>query len=527
LRDGGYYTSWNFEKNLVHRYVDSISKASVDVMEIGFRFPTSISQKGPFAYSLDRFIETLRLPKGLEYCVMINAADYINLSSSEFISLSSTRQKDLSKISMFRIAVNFNEFQDSREISVILKELGYEVAINLMQAQEKERSEYRKVSKEIDSWGTTNILYFADSFGTMDQKEVANIIKYLKENWKGKLGFHSHNNRGDALNNSIEAAKNGIDWVDSTICGMGRGAGNASTKKLIENLNKLNLHNGDCLKLNSTEEDFSLLKKEFNWGQNQYYEFAALNSIHPTYVQNLLSEKRYSSKEVKGILKNLSKMGSSKYDPDKLINAFYAGQHSTTKGKWNASKWLQDEEIILIGPGSSVSKKREQILEFVRKNNLKVFFLNKNNNFPEEYAFTTIVSNIDRAMVDLILLKESKSRVVLPYDKLKGILKKKDKNSILDYGLILEENKFESNASYCKLFTPNVSAYALALMYQAGVKTVYTAGLDGYPKGDKRNEVMEKIFLEFKGLTKSPPLISITKSSYGELEFKDINSFRP
>jgi 4-hydroxy 2-oxovalerate aldolase len=217
-------------------------------------------------------------------------------------------------------------------------------------------------------------------------------------------------------------------------------------------------------------------------------------------------------------------MGSSKYDPDKLIKAFYIERQSSFHGKWNASGWLKDEEVILLGPGPSVLKRKEQIIEFVRENNLKVFFLNKNHNFPEDYAFTTIISNIDRAMVDLILLKESKSKIILPYAKLKGFLNNKDKDSILDYGLVLEDNKFESKRNYCTLFTPNVSAYALALMYQAGAKKVYLAGLDGYPEGDKRNEVMEKIFSKFKGLTNSPSIVSITETSYKELESTNIIS---
>ena len=67
-------------------------------------------------------------------------------------------------------------------------------------------------------------------------KDVKFIIQNLKRGWKGKLGIHAHNNKGLALANSLQAIKSNIDWVDSTILGMGRGAGNTCTKQLISKL---------------------------------------------------------------------------------------------------------------------------------------------------------------------------------------------------------------------------------------------------------------------------------------------------
>ena len=37
LRDGGYYNRWDFDKDIVDRYLSSIKNASVDVVELGFR----------------------------------------------------------------------------------------------------------------------------------------------------------------------------------------------------------------------------------------------------------------------------------------------------------------------------------------------------------------------------------------------------------------------------------------------------------------------------------------------------------
>ena len=36
LRDGGYYTDWNFPSQLVESYLNVISKLPIDVIEIGY-----------------------------------------------------------------------------------------------------------------------------------------------------------------------------------------------------------------------------------------------------------------------------------------------------------------------------------------------------------------------------------------------------------------------------------------------------------------------------------------------------------
>ena len=78
LRDGGYYTSWNFDLKLVNKYLRGIKNSNIDVIELGFRFLNENKQLGPLAYTSDKFLETLDLPKGIEYAVMINASEYIS-----------------------------------------------------------------------------------------------------------------------------------------------------------------------------------------------------------------------------------------------------------------------------------------------------------------------------------------------------------------------------------------------------------------------------------------------------------------
>ena len=72
LRDGGYYNNWDFESNVVERYLKSMQAASVDVIEIGFKSMPISTFRGPYYYCTDSFLEGLSLPSDSTIGVMIN-----------------------------------------------------------------------------------------------------------------------------------------------------------------------------------------------------------------------------------------------------------------------------------------------------------------------------------------------------------------------------------------------------------------------------------------------------------------------
>ena len=114
--------------------------------------------------------------------------------------------------------------------------------------------DYRNIAKEINSWKNVDVLYFADSFGNMLPEDVYKVTKIFKKNFKKEVGVHLHNNKGFGLINAVYAAKAGIDWIDSTILGMGRGSGNVSTESIILEMNSMGMHDGDIYKIENIEQ---------------------------------------------------------------------------------------------------------------------------------------------------------------------------------------------------------------------------------------------------------------------------------
>lgn len=284
IRDGGYYTNWEFELKLVNKYLKVMEKSKINAVEIGFRNPSKLNKT--FANVTDNFIrDNLYIPKIEYFGVMIDTAKTPSKTIKKIFSYA-----DESPINLVRAATHFKDIDLGENVCKELKNLGYVITCNLMQAAGKSYEEIRDVAKKIESWNVVDVLYLADSLGGMDHDSVNYSFKAIKEGWSGLTGFHGHNNKGQSLDNSIEAIDIGVDWVDSTILGMGRGPGNTETEYLLGELNKrgfgeYNLEDIYKLVLN----EFLSLQKQYGWGSSLLYYLAAEYNIHPTFIQKMLS----------------------------------------------------------------------------------------------------------------------------------------------------------------------------------------------------------------------------------------------
>ena len=138
LRDGGYYNNWFFKKDLVQNYLLSCSKSKIDIVELGFRFLNRKKGLGPYAYTNETILNKLIIPKGLKISVMINASEFYGEKDyTEKLLKKVFVKKKYSIVSLVRIAINFNSFEKGFYITKFLKEYGYEVGYNLMQAHKK------------------------------------------------------------------------------------------------------------------------------------------------------------------------------------------------------------------------------------------------------------------------------------------------------------------------------------------------------------------------------------------------------
>ena len=234
LRDGGYYTNWIFQKDVIETYLKTLKNNNINYVEIGFKFFNKKSYQGQFANINEEVVKwSYKIVKN-NYGVMINSSEFKNLSSKKIEKLIKKNflAKKNSKISFVRIASHISELKTTISIAKVLNKLQYKVFINLMQITMIKMSDLKIFFSSVKNY--CDVFYIADSLGSLkEKKKIIQISNLLKEK---EFGIHAHDNQGLALQNTILFSKLGARWLDSTILGMGRGPGNVDTIKLIEKL---------------------------------------------------------------------------------------------------------------------------------------------------------------------------------------------------------------------------------------------------------------------------------------------------
>ena len=148
LRDGGYYNNWDFSINLVKDYIKSVAASGIKYAELGFRSFSSKSFRGSNWYTTENYINSLNIPKSLKVAVMVNASEIINKKNLDASVKKLFVKKIKSKIDLVRVAFHYNELDDTLVIAKVLKNLGYQVGLNLMQISEIPLKELVKHQKK-------------------------------------------------------------------------------------------------------------------------------------------------------------------------------------------------------------------------------------------------------------------------------------------------------------------------------------------------------------------------------------------
>ena len=370
LRDGGYYNNWDFDQDVVKAYLNAMADAKVDYVELGLRQFKNQSFLGAHAYTTSEFLNRLDLPDGPTYGVMIDAKTILSEEGSHVKNLDKLfLDASDEKIDFVRIAAHHAEVLDCKLIVEHLKSKGYIVGLNIMQMSSCDEEFIRNFGKEIQNWGCLDVLYFADSLGSMLSNDVAHVYKNITKYWTGDVGFHSHNNLGQGISNVIEAKKIGCSWLDSTVTGMGRGAGNAQTEYLLLELNKQG-ENKSCKKVFELVADiFEPLRNHYKWGPSLDYYLAALKGIHPTYIQNINADSSIPPRIALNIIDDISNLDN----PDKFemkaletVKSNIASDQGVIDGD-SASGLLEGKEILLVAQTEVSVNYQDAVIDYLTK----------------------------------------------------------------------------------------------------------------------------------------------------------------
>lgn len=519
LRDGGYYNNWDFSPLVVDAYLKAMADAKIDYVELGLRNFTKQGFDGPFAYTTESFLNRLNLPLGPCYGVMVDAKTILSYEDGVQSAIESlfVDAKE-SKIELIRIAAHFHEVENCGDIVNILKAKGYKVGFNLMQAGGKESKTLVEKSQIASGWGCLDVLYFADSLGNMDNSEVMRICNALKKGWKGKIGIHTHNNMGKGVSNTLTALDNGVTWLDATITGMGRGAGNAQTENLIASLESSKYNALPIYDL--VIRHFETMQKKSGWGSNLLYFLGAKNNVHPTYIQNLLSDSHYGTEEVIGAIEYLSKIeGTSSYDGDVFNSALNSRPSAKiTSGNTDLVELAKGKNILIVAEGPGLIRYLDEIKSYIQERKPIVIAINAINSLPKSYVDYYCILHNSKFLSQKTLYRRLEKPFILPKHRFsEGEIKELENIKILDYGVEVDGDLIP-NPSFAKLPYDLTAAYALCIAEVSKPNCIYLVGFDGFEKGDKRQEEMVDVFNRFRAINSKIDVVSLTPTTYPVLQ---------
>ena len=382
LRDGGYVNNWNFSNKDTKRTIRKLLKSNIEIVECGFLDSQKGKESDRTRFKTYEVLENLVSELTLNENQLLVAM--VDLNSYDLATLPKIK-KD-SKVTGIRLAYRRTNYLEAIEQAKILKEKGFQVFMQPMSTVSFSNKELKDMLEKINTLNPYAV-YIVDTSGSMYQDTFLNLFEEVEKtlNKDIKLGFHSHNNLqlsyAIAIDfiNSVKARE---IIIDSSVYGMGRGAGNLNTELLADYLNKK--YNKDYKIENILElidSYFNALHKNFGWGYSLAHFLSASNETHPNYASYLLDTKRLSINEIKALLEKIP--NSEKYEFDK--DAIEVQGHKTIEKIYQDTSWMDVYKMDFYKSKENHRNHRENALKaFVNDFNKKDYVFAKLPNLPFE-----------------------------------------------------------------------------------------------------------------------------------------------
>lgn len=503
LRDGGYYTNWDFDSQIVNAYIKAINALPIDYLEVGYRNNPSKEYLGKFGYSPVSVLKHLRKICTKKLVVMLNEK--------------STRPEDLELllspivglVDMIRIAIDPKKFDRAVVLAKAVKAMGFEVGFNCMYMS-KWSTEYDGFLNKLSVLNDfCDLFCMVDSFGGVTPEDITNIYNEVRANTTVPVGFHGHNNLQLGLINTITAMKLGVDYVDATILGMGRGAGNLNMELL---LTYLNAHEGmqvDFNVLGDVISSFTPLMKKYQWGTNLPYMLAGANRIPQKEVMDWVTNRVYSFNSIVRALDNRRNQ--------EVDNAKYPVLDSAK----------QYEKVLIVGGGDSVKEHIDGIRDYILNNDdIAIVFatarhakLFKDINCPKYYALVGRESRRMAANVDAVDFIDT--AILPPYPRMMG-------TDVPEFAM---QHTYElKEITFTTDYQDSCTTLAIQTAIDICAVDLLLVGYDGYPGGilsEKETALTRENRIIFEAYEQymNKPLVSLTPSLYKELTVKSVYQY--
>jgi 4-hydroxy 2-oxovalerate aldolase len=310
-----------------------------------------------------------------------------------------------------------------------------------------------------------------DTFGQMKPKDVEEKVKIFDRllDKDIAISFHAHNNLQNAYANAIKfiecASGDRMIVVDSSIYGMGRGAGNLPTELIMNYLNDSfgKKYNVEPL-LTVVDNVITKMKKQHDWGYSLPYYLSGIYGVHPSYILTFMERKTLNSSDIRNLIETISDEKKSEFDLDYangLYNSYNNRNVDDGLSRSELIKKIGEKPVLLVGPGKTLQTYRNAIVDYVDEKSPYVISVNGCYSIGSDAVFFSNKKRYED-------LKETTKECAL---LLTSNIDADNECMMFNYGTYLAR---ESGVS------DNALLMVLNILKKIGIKKVTIAGFDGY-----------------------------------------------
>ena len=295
LRDGGYVNNWDFGDANIDKIITSLISSGIEQIECGFL-------SDGFVFSKDRTLYK-SLSEFKNKCNYNNFAFMVNFGECDFNKLDYPCDYEL------RIAFKPFHLNGLYKYIKPLADKKIRFSLNPMHISLYSEEELR-ILCDIVNETMPACLTAVDTMGIMTENDTERIFQYLdtRVSHKVKLGFHSHNNLGLSLRNTLtfmSVCANHKLVLDTSLGGLARGGGMLQTEVITNYLNGNFCSKYDLMALDKVVREVIIpIKVRYNSDENYPYYLSAKYRCHPNYAKYLY-EKNYGYDMLENVLKSI------------------------------------------------------------------------------------------------------------------------------------------------------------------------------------------------------------------------------
>lgn len=466
LRDGGCVNDFNFGQTYMEKILAAQEASGVEIIEMGYIDENKGSSSGRTQYINEQVIPQCILKNkkpGVTYVAMMDYGKF---------DVDKLAPRTAEGIDGIRMAFHKKNRMDIIPLGRKIIEKGYLFYIQPMITLRYSDADLLElidmVNKELpDASG----FYIVDSFGEMRPNDMNRVLNLVDHNLipSMTLGFHSHNNLQMSYSNAVALLQfptNRNMMLDSSIMGMGKGAGNLNTELLLEHLNMYygkNYHIAPLLEV--IDKVINQLHDEFYWGYAPEYYLSAANQCTPSYASHFYNKHMLPIDQVGELLGMIAADKKISFDRNyaeelyRKYNECKPVDDTSVVSELKAE--LESKRVLLVAPGKSIGSAMEKLSDYMKMDDVISIGLNSTLDLNFDYLLTTRKDIYDKAV-------EEGKNIIVPSSVSKG---GRGNVKILNYANWIEVDERTHDSS---------SVIAMNLLKACGVKTILLAGFDGF-----------------------------------------------